>query len=134
MASLNSWLSPAVMRALGWALIHSLWQCLAVAALAALLMAFSRRPPLRYMIAVSALAVMLATPAATFFVLMNPAAPVQLATSPSMPPGTARSRLSNLGGPMPAAKSSASSCSRVKRRWVSGPANGHFAIERAEVT
>ena len=62
--SLNSWLSADVMRALAWALIHSLWQCLAVAALAAVLMAFSRRPPLRYMIAVGALAVMLALPAA----------------------------------------------------------------------
>ena len=36
MASLNSWLSADVLHALGWALIHSLWQCLGVAALAAL--------------------------------------------------------------------------------------------------
>src|SRR5450631_1608248 len=74
MASLNSWLSPDVMHALGWALIHSLWQCLGVAALAAALMAFSRRPSVRYLVAVGALALMLAAPVATFFVLMNSAA------------------------------------------------------------
>ncbi|MEO8301890.1 MAG: M56 family metallopeptidase, partial [Rhizomicrobium sp.] len=82
MASLNSWLSAEVMRALGWALIHSLWQSLGVAALAAALMAFSRRPPLRYLVAVAALALMLALPAATFFVLMKSAAPAAVAASP----------------------------------------------------
>ncbi len=75
MASLSSWLSPVVMRALGWALIHSLWQCLAIAALAALLMAFSRRPPLRYTIAVGALALMLAAPVITFLLLVQPSVP-----------------------------------------------------------
>jgi beta-lactamase regulating signal transducer with metallopeptidase domain len=74
MASLSSWLSPDIMRALGWALIHSLWQCLAIAALAALLMAFSRRPPLRYTIAVVALGVMLAAPVTTFLLLVRPPA------------------------------------------------------------
>jgi beta-lactamase regulating signal transducer with metallopeptidase domain len=74
MASLNSWLSVDVMHALGWALIHSLWQCLGVAALAAALMAFSRRPSLRYLIAVGALVAILAVPVATFFVLMKSAA------------------------------------------------------------
>ena len=77
MARLDSWLSPDVMHALGWALIHSLWQCLAVAALAAVLMGFSRRPSVRYLVGVGALALMLALPVATFFVLMKPAAPVQ---------------------------------------------------------
>lgn len=77
MASLNSWLSVDVMYALGWALIHSLWQCLGMAALAALLMAFSRRPSIRYLVGVSALALMLAVPVATFFVLIKPAVPVQ---------------------------------------------------------
>ncbi len=77
MASLNSWLSPDVMQALGWALIHSLWQCAGAAALAASLMAFSRRAPVRYVIAVGALAVMLAAPVATFFLLMKSDAPVQ---------------------------------------------------------
>src|ERR1700749_5083944 len=77
MTGLNSWLSPAVMHALGWALIHSLWQCAAAAALAALVMAFVRRPHLRYLVSVGALALMLAAPLATFLVLAKPAAPVQ---------------------------------------------------------
>ena len=74
MASLNSWLSPGIMRAIGWALIHSLWQCLAIAALAAVAMAFSRRPALRYAIAVGALAVMLTAPLITFLLLVKPPA------------------------------------------------------------
>lgn len=80
MASADSWLSPDVMHALGWALIHSLWQGVAVAALAASLMALSRRPALRYFVAVGALAVMLAAPVATFFVLVKPPVAVQAVT------------------------------------------------------
>ena len=79
MARLDSWLSPDVMHALGWALIHSLWQCLGAAALAAVLMAFSRRPSIRYLVGVGALGLMLAMPVATFLVLMQPAMPVQAA-------------------------------------------------------
>jgi hypothetical protein len=75
MTGLNSWLSPAVLHALGWALIHSLWQCAGVAALAALVMAFVRRPAVRYVIGVGALALMLAAPVATFLVLAMPVAP-----------------------------------------------------------
>src|SRR3954469_7657949 len=78
MTGLNSWLSPAMLHALGWALIHSLWQCAGVAALAMLAMAFIRRPALRYLVGVAALAAMLAAPVASFFVLMTAPAPVQL--------------------------------------------------------
>ena len=74
MTGVGNWLSPDVMHALGWALIHSLWQCLGLAALAAALMVLSRRPSIRYVIAVGALALMLAAPVATFFVLMKSAA------------------------------------------------------------
>src|SRR3984957_5380955 len=73
MARLNSWFAPDVMHALGWALIHSLWQAVGVAALAAVLMGFSRRPSVRYVIATGALALMPAVPVATFFLLMKPA-------------------------------------------------------------
>ena len=64
------------MHALGWSLIHSLWQCLGVAALAAAVMVFSRRPSVRYLVALSALVAMLALPVATFFLLMRSSAPV----------------------------------------------------------
>ncbi len=76
MATLNSWLSMDVMHALGWTLIHSLWQCLGLAALAAILMAFSRRPSTRYLVAAAALVAMLMVPVATFLVLMKPATPI----------------------------------------------------------
>lgn len=84
MASLSSWLSADMMHALGWALIHSLWQCVGLAALAAILMAASRRPSIRYIVATGALLAMLAAPAATFLILMRPAATTQ-ALLPAMP-------------------------------------------------
>jgi beta-lactamase regulating signal transducer with metallopeptidase domain len=86
MATLSSWLSAEVMHALGWALIHSLWQCLGLAALAAVLMAFSRRPSIRYLVATGTLVLMLAAPAATFFVLMRQTAPVHVLLHPSPAP------------------------------------------------
>ena len=76
MARLNSWLSADVLHALGWALIHSLWQCLGLAALAAVLMAFSRRPSIRYLVATGTLVAMLAAPVATFLNSMKQAAPI----------------------------------------------------------
>jgi beta-lactamase regulating signal transducer with metallopeptidase domain len=85
MAGLDSWLSPQVMHALGWALIHSLWQCLACAAVAAVLMALSRRPSVRYLVGVGALAAMLAAPVATFLVLAATPAHLVLAASPGAP-------------------------------------------------
>ncbi|MES2293903.1 MAG: M56 family metallopeptidase [Pseudomonadota bacterium] len=86
MPRLDSWLSADVMHALGWALIHSLWQCLGLAALAAILMAFSRRPPFRYLVATAALVAMLAAPVLTFIVLLRPAAPVHALLPPSSGP------------------------------------------------
>lgn len=97
MARLDSWLSPGVLHALGWALIHALWQDLALAALAAVAMAVSRRPSVRYGIAVGALVLMLAAPMATFFVFMKSASvadagismpavpPMAISASPAMP-------------------------------------------------
>jgi len=89
-ARLISWLSPNVMHALGWALIHSLWQGLAVAALAAVAMGFSRRPSLRYGIAVGALTLVLVMPVATLAALLKPVirgtqTPPAAATMPAVP-------------------------------------------------
>ena len=83
MPRLDSWLSAELIHALGWALIHSLWQCLALAALAAALMACSRRPSLRYLAAMAALIAMLAAPVATFLVLLRPTAPLHGVVSPA---------------------------------------------------
>ncbi|HEY4274485.1 MAG TPA: M56 family metallopeptidase, partial [Rhizomicrobium sp.] len=76
MASLTSWLSADILHALGWALIHSLWQGAGLAALAALAMAPFRRPSIRYLIAIAALAAMLAAPVATFLIAVAPGAPL----------------------------------------------------------
>src|ERR1700761_3146331 len=86
MARPDSWLAPNVMHALGWALIHSLWQGVAVAALAAALMAFSKKPALRYLIGVGAVALMLAAPVATFLLLVQPAAPAHALPMTSVTP------------------------------------------------
>jgi beta-lactamase regulating signal transducer with metallopeptidase domain len=66
--SLTSWLSPTLMRALAWTLLHFLWQGAALAALAATAMAFCTRASARYAVALSVLVLMLAAPVATLVV------------------------------------------------------------------
>ncbi|HEY4903312.1 MAG TPA: M56 family metallopeptidase [Candidatus Sulfotelmatobacter sp.] len=75
MTTLADWLSPQTMHALGWTLLHFLWQGAALAALAAAAMAASRNASARYFIGVSGLVLMLATPVATFFVEIAAAHP-----------------------------------------------------------
>lgn len=65
--SLTNLLAPSVTYALGWALLHFLWQGTALAALAAAAMALCRRASVRYLVGVSALALMLAASVATVF-------------------------------------------------------------------
>ena len=65
--TIANWLSPDVMRPLGWALFHFLWQGTALAALAMAALALFRRASLRYLLAVATLVLMLAAPVATFF-------------------------------------------------------------------
>jgi beta-lactamase regulating signal transducer with metallopeptidase domain len=71
MTSLTNWLSPSTMHSLGWTLLHFLWQGTAVAALAAVSMTVCRRASARYVLAVSALVLMLAAPVFTFFSLSS---------------------------------------------------------------
>ena len=67
MTTLTNWISPPTMQALGWALVHFLWQGMVIAAIAASAMTLFRRPAARYLIGVNALALMLLAPIATFF-------------------------------------------------------------------
>ncbi len=62
-------LSADVMHALGWALLHFLWQGTALAALAAGSMALCRRTSMRYVVGVAVLGLMLLTPVVTFLYL-----------------------------------------------------------------
>ena len=66
MTTLTSWISPNLMESMGWTLLHFVWQGTALAALAAGLMAISRKATTRYVVGVAMLALMLAAPAATF--------------------------------------------------------------------
>ena len=68
-AAILTWFTPNVMHALGWALVHFVWQGSALAALAALIMGISRSSSARHIAGVTALALMLLAPVATFFYL-----------------------------------------------------------------
>jgi beta-lactamase regulating signal transducer with metallopeptidase domain len=69
MTQFAGWISPHVMRTLGWALVHFFWQGTALAALAATAMALCRSAAARYAIGVGTLALMLAAPVGTFVAL-----------------------------------------------------------------
>lgn len=68
------WLSPDVIQALGWTLIHFLWQGLAVVLLFQAVVPFCRTAHGRYNLAFAALAAMAAAPAITFAALNGAAA------------------------------------------------------------
>lgn len=108
MASPDSWLPSHVLHALGWALVHSLWQGVAVAALAAIVFVFVQRASLRYLVAAGALALMLAAPVATFFLVLKSDAPVRflpvlsLSSAASVPGGVSKvDTVSISGSPAP---------------------------------
>jgi hypothetical protein len=65
---MNQWLSPTLMRDLGWTLVHFLWEGLAIAALlaAALYLFKNRAAHFKYLAGCAALALMALAPAATF--------------------------------------------------------------------
>ncbi len=66
MTSLMHLLSLNSMHALGWTLLHFLWQGMALAAVTAVSLVLCRRASTRYVIAVIALVLMLAAPIVTF--------------------------------------------------------------------
>lgn len=72
------WFTPNDMHALGWALVHFLWQGTALAALAALGMAFTRSSAVRYIVGVTTLALMMLAPVVTFFYLHQEDIPVSV--------------------------------------------------------
>lgn len=80
-----SWLSPNAMHALGWSLVHFLWQGTALAAAAAGAMAICRRTSMRYIVAVSALVLMLLLPLATFAFFVQQSSSASTTTQASPP-------------------------------------------------
>jgi len=71
MTSLQLWLTPDVTRAVALAILHFLWQGVALAALASAAMALSRNAATRYAIAVGVMALMFTAPGLTFIVLQQ---------------------------------------------------------------
>src|SRR5579859_5453127 len=65
-------LSTGVMRALGWTLLHFLWQGLALAALGSAVMAVFRSSSVRYLVGLAALLLMFAAPVVTFLLFLHP--------------------------------------------------------------
>jgi beta-lactamase regulating signal transducer with metallopeptidase domain len=66
MSAIANWLSPEILRTLGWTLLHFLWQGAGLAALFAVAAAICRSASARYALAVGALVLMLVSPAVTF--------------------------------------------------------------------
>ncbi|MGA8029381.1 MAG: M56 family metallopeptidase [Bryobacteraceae bacterium] len=66
-----SWFTPDTIRALGWSLVHFLWQGAALALLLYVVTAFTRTALARYTAAVSTLGLMACCPIFTFFVLRH---------------------------------------------------------------
>jgi beta-lactamase regulating signal transducer with metallopeptidase domain len=73
MTHISAWISPQLAHTLAWALIHFLWQGLALAAICSALMAMCRTASARYVIGLVTLALMLAAPVTTFFSLQRSA-------------------------------------------------------------
>jgi beta-lactamase regulating signal transducer with metallopeptidase domain len=66
MSNFVNWVSPEVLRTLGWTLLHFIWQGAGLAALFTVACAICRSAAARYALAVGALVLMLASPIVTF--------------------------------------------------------------------
>jgi bla regulator protein blaR1 len=71
MRDFGGWLNAETMRLIGIALLHFLWQGVAIAAAAFMVMTLVRRAAGKYVVAVGMLAVMLASPVITFLLLAH---------------------------------------------------------------
>jgi len=69
MTRIAGWVNAETMRLVGMALLHFLWQGVAIAAAAFVAMSLLRQAAAKYVVAVGMLAVMVAAPALTFLVL-----------------------------------------------------------------
>jgi beta-lactamase regulating signal transducer with metallopeptidase domain/sporulation protein YlmC with PRC-barrel domain len=88
MTAFANWFTPDVLRTLGLALAHFIWQGAAVGALSAVAIATARSASVRYIIGVAALALMVAAPVITYVILYDPSpvatANAEISSSPAM--------------------------------------------------
>ena len=75
MTNFAHWISPELMRTLGWTLLHFIWQGAALAALFAVATAACRSAAARYALAVGTLVLMMASPVTTFVWLQRETVP-----------------------------------------------------------
>src|SRR2546429_7460555 len=75
MSNFANWISPELLRTLGWTLLHFLWQGAGLAALFAVTTAVCRSAPTRYALAGGALVLMMVSPVITFTWLRRQANP-----------------------------------------------------------
>lgn len=137
-------LSPAILHALGWALVHFLWEGLALAALFAGLSAFCRTASARYLLGIATLAVMMAAPVITFTQLLPGAGNSSVSLTADISSGAAIQRSVNasgslaIGAPMrPAPAQQSGALLWFVEAWFVGvvflslrAAGGFLAIER----
>ncbi len=95
------WISPQLAHTLGWALLHFLWQGVALAAICSTFMAMCRTASARYVIALATLVLMLAAPLITFFVLQRSAAAAASTTNFAATPSNAVANLPLLSASAP---------------------------------
>src|SRR5258708_20066184 len=75
MSNFANWISPDLLRTLGWTLLHFFWQGAGLAALFAVARAVCRSATARYALAVGALVLMMVSPVITFTCLQLQANP-----------------------------------------------------------
>jgi len=114
------------MQTLAWSLLHFLWQGAAIAAVAAAFMAVLRKPASRYLIGITALALMLGSFVVTFAAISEPAATVAEvaaigvpAAAPTSLNGASQHSVNELMEEQ-AAISSASDFAWIARGWLLG--------------
>jgi beta-lactamase regulating signal transducer with metallopeptidase domain len=115
MTSLANWMPADVMQALGWALMHFLWQGLAIAAIASVAMAVSRSARIRYGLAVGALILMAAAPLGTFYMELRAESEAAnaLSVSAAMAAGDGHTTSSQLATPSASATAAAATSQKI---------------------
>jgi len=140
MTALTNWVSPNAMHALGWALLHFLWQGTALAALAAAAMALCRRASVRYALGVGALVLMLLAPMVTFLVFSQRSGVADAAKSSPLAAEAwpiARGRTAASGSTQPSFLPARDTLPWLVEAWLIGVAffslrslGGFFLLER----
>ena len=114
------------MQTLAWSLLHFLWQGAAIAAVAAAFMAVLRKPATRYLVGITALALMLGSFVVTFAAISESAATVAEVAAiraPAAAPTSSNGASAHSGNDFTeerAAISSASDFAWIARGWLLG--------------